>query len=222
MNVKICGLKTLEDGLVACEAGADLLGFNFYKFSPRYLEPKVCRNIVRELKSLFPTVTIVGIFVNHTSDVIDHLIKYCQLDLVQLSGNESPKTLDAIGQKAYKAFRPRNLEDIEYAGRCMKKRRMPPVGLVDTYHPNTFGGGGKVGDWSFAKKMATRFPILLAGGLTPENVGEAIRTVNPWGVDVASGVEEQRGVKDHKKIRAFIQQARLYGNIKRRIINDAF
>jgi phosphoribosylanthranilate isomerase len=208
MKVKICGLTTFEDALAACEAGADLLGFNFYPPSPRSIHPEICALITARLKPRFPQVSMVGVFVNAGSTEIHSILEVCHLDLAQLSGDEPPAVLLALGNRAFKALRPANPEQLASALGIFPLRKEAPCFLIDAYRKGEYGGTGLTADWSLAKELAARYPLLLAGGLTPENVSEAILQTNPWGVDVASGVESKPGVKDLEKVWKFIQAAK--------------
>jgi phosphoribosylanthranilate isomerase len=197
-KVKICGIKTVDDALAAMDAGADMLGFNFYPKSPRYIDPGICRDIMAVMRK-YGHLTYVGVFVNAPVAEIRATLETCALSLIQLHGDEAPETLQAFQGMAYKAFRGRPNNLVEYA------RVQPPVFLIDATVPGAYGGTGVQADWSAAADLARQYPILLAGGLTPENVAEAVRQVNPWGVDVASGVESSPGVKDPAKMRAFVK-----------------
>lgn len=212
MKVKICGIRSYEDALSAIEAGADMLGFNFYPPSPRYLAPQDCRELVLRLKTQHAVlnVTLVGVFVNEEPEVIRSIVQACGLDLIQLSGDEPPEVVEALGERAFKALRPSSVEELERSVRRYPRRAVAPAWLVDSSQPGAFGGTGRVGDWSIASRLARNAAILLAGGLRPENVGAAIEQVKPWGVDVASGVESAPGVKDPRKVRAFLQAVRSY------------
>lgn len=209
MKIKICGLKTLEDSLAACRAGADLLGFNFYAPSPRYLTPEDCGEIVQMIKVEFSEVVCVGIFVNHALAEIHEIMDQGWLNLAQLSGDEPPETLTVLGERGFKALRPKSASEAKNLIEELPSRSSPPACLIDSYQPGAYGGSGETGDWQLAAQIAEDHPILLAGGLNPENVAGAIQQVRPWGVDVASGVEHSRGEKDPAKINAFIQAARL-------------
>jgi phosphoribosylanthranilate isomerase len=208
MKIKICGLKTLEDSLAACDAGADMLGFNFYQPSPRYISPEDCRQVVAEVKRRFPDVVCAGIFVNHTVEEITGILALCGLHLAQLSGDELVEALEALGDRAYKAIRPRSLEEALAVTGKFSTRKAPPDILLDSSHGQAYGGTGKVGNWEIASEVASRYSVLLAGGLNAQNVTRAIRQVRPWGIDVASGGESRRGEKDPHKIREFIAAAR--------------
>lgn len=201
-KIKICGIKTIPDALAAIAAGADLLGFNFYPKSPRYIAPEACAEITSVLREKHPAVTLVGVFVNSPADEIRATLQITGLHLAQLHGDESPEILEEIGELAFKAFRGVPGEITGYI------RNAAPALLVDAAVKGLYGGSGVVADWSAAAELAKQVPLLLAGGLTPENVAEAIVRVQPWGVDTASGVESIPGVKDPAKMQAFVQAVR--------------
>jgi len=203
LTVKICGLTTLEDALAAVEAGADLLGFNFYPPSPRYISPAECARLAAELRKRGCSARLVGVFVNASAGEIEAILDGCALDLAQLSGDEGPELVQRLGKRAFKAIRPAGPSEPDYPARAE-----PPAYLIDAYRPGEYGGTGQTGDWRLAAELARRAPILLAGGLRSENVAAAVQQVHPWGVDVASGVESAPGRKDPDKMRAFIQSAR--------------
>ncbi|MBN1305566.1 MAG: phosphoribosylanthranilate isomerase [Anaerolineales bacterium] len=204
-TVKICGITRYEDGLAACQAGAAMLGFNFYRRSKRFVEPENCREITCGLSRLFPKVVMVGVFVNAGFEEITTTMEQARLHLAQLHGDESPGLLAKLGKRAFKAIRPKNAADLLQLQERYPPAETLPAFLVDACHPREFGGTGLVGDWSLAKSLAKKYAVLLAGGLTPGNAAEAVRQVCPWGVDVASGVEAQPGIKDPGKIQAFIK-----------------
>jgi phosphoribosylanthranilate isomerase len=181
-----------------------LLGFNFYPKSPRYLAPEACAFIVAELKS--PAVK-VGVFVNESIAHVRQLMAQCGLDLAQLHGDETVQQVAALEGRAFKAFRGTGLAHADFAAAGPGA----PAFLVDAYSPAHYGGTGRVADWSAARRLAEQYPILLAGGLTPENVAAAVARVRPWGVDVASGVESAPGHKDHARLRAFVRSAKQAG-----------
>ena len=197
-KIKICGIKTVNDAVAAMDAGADLLGFNFYPKSPRYIDPGQCRDIMAVMRK-YAQLTYVGVFVNASLAEIQATMETCALTLAQLHGEETPAMLNALYGKAFKAFRGVPLVLNGFL------RESAPAFLVDASVKGTYGGTGVRADWSGAAQLAKEYPILLAGGLTPENVANAIQHVKPWGVDVASGVESAPGVKDVSKIRAFVQ-----------------
>ena len=207
MKVKICGIIQLEDALAAVEAGADLLGFNFYPPSPRYISPGGCAAILQALAHQGTPVIGVGVFVNTPPARVAAILEECGLAQAQLSGDEPPEDLELLGERAFKALHPTNLEALSAEVIRYPGRSLLPAWLVDAYRPGQYGGTGQVADWSLARSLAERAPILLAGGLRPENVAQAIAQVHPWGVDVASGVESAPGRKDRRKIEAFIHAA---------------
>jgi phosphoribosylanthranilate isomerase len=201
-KIKICGIKTVKDALTALDAGADMIGFNFYPKSPRYIDPGKCRDIMAVMRK-YGQITYVGVFVNASVAEILATMNTCALTLVQLHGDETAEMLTALNGKAFKAFRgvPVNIEE-----RVI--REGVPALLIDASVKGAYGGTGVSADWNSAAELAKQYPILLAGGLTPENVAEAVQRVQPWGVDVASGVESAPGVKDVNKIRTFIKAVR--------------
>ncbi len=202
-KIKICGLKTLPDALAAVEAGADLLGFNFYPKSVRFIEIEACARITAVLRRDHPSVQLVGVFVNSSVGEIERTLEACFLDLAQLSGDESPALCEALQGKAFKAF-----HGIPSTAVQPYSRSSAPAFLVDGAAPGAYGGTGIAADWSAAAELARQYPLLLAGGLKPDNVAEAVVQVKPWGVDVASGVETGPGRKDAVKMRAFVDAVR--------------
>ena len=215
-KIKICGITNLPDARVATEAGADLLGFIFYKPSPRYVEPDTVKTIVVEISALasarrdLTRPQFVGVFVNASRARMQKIFTDCRLDRIQLHGEEPPDLVAAFEGQAFKAMRPQSAAEAEalintYASIAPLS---PPHFLIDAYHPSLYGGTGRVTDWSMAAGLARRFPIMLAGSLTAANVAEAIAAVRPWGVDVSSGVEAEKGRKDQQKLRAFAAAVR--------------
>jgi phosphoribosylanthranilate isomerase len=198
-KIKICGIKTLNDALAAIEAGADYLGFNFYPKSVRFIEKHACAEITSVLKKEYPQIKLVGVFVNSSVEEVKVILNTCSLDLAQLHGDEMPEMVSALDGKAFKAFRgtPQNIDGFA--------RGDTPALLVDASVKGLYGGSGVTADWNGAAELAKKYPLLLAGGLTPENVAEAVSRVKPWGVDVASGVESAPGEKDPNKMKAFVQ-----------------
>jgi len=197
-KIKICGIKTVKAAIAAMDAGTDMIGFNFYPKSPRYIDPGRCRDIMAVMRK-YGHITYVGVFVNASLAEIHATMNTCALTLAQLHGNETAEMLRSLNGKAFKAFRgaPVNMEGFAREG--------APALLVDASVKGAYGGTGVNADWNSAAELAKHYPILLAGGLTPENVAEAVQRVQPWGVDVASGVESAPGVKDLNKINAFVQ-----------------
>ena len=209
VRVKFCGITNLEDAAAAIELGADLLGFNFYTKSPRYIPPPACRSIVQELSvtvaALDRPVQMVGVFVNHLPQEVTAILHDCGLDLAQLSGDEPAEDLLRIGPAAFKAIRLGNDAALEDAIQAIPPRHSEPAFLVDAGVPGQYGGTGRVADWKQARLAAGYFPLLLAGGLTPENVAQAVAEVQPWGVDVASGIESAPGRKDARLMKRFVE-----------------
>lgn len=210
VQIKICGITTLDDALAAAAAGAGWLGFNFYSASPRYLDPLACTRLVSALVSHGVAAKRVGVFVNAPPDIIRTILDDCGLDLAQLSGDEPPEDLAALGDRAFKALRLKGTDDLELASHRFPPRTASPAWLVDAYRSGEYGGTGLTADWALAHDLAARAPIFLAGGLRPENVAAALEQVNPWGVDVASGVEDTPGRKSQEKLAAFSRAVRAY------------
>lgn len=202
--IKICGIKTLKDALAAIEAGADYLGFNFYPKSVRFIEKESCAKITSVLKKEHPQIRLVGVFVNSPMDEVKNILETCHLDLAQLHGDEAPEMLESLNGKAFKAIRLTS-ESAETSVYPFLKSALLPAMLVDAAVKGVYGGSGVTADWSAAAELAKKYPLLLAGGLTPENVADAVRQVKPWGVDVASGVESAAGEKDASKMSAFVK-----------------
>lgn len=198
-RVKICGVTRLEDGLLAVELGAAALGFNFYLPSPRHVEPRAAAEIIRRSP---PLVTAVGVFADETDDEhIAGVARQASVSAVQLHGPRVPRSLRALeGFRLIRAvavregFKPEELAGVKVS-----------AFLLDTFDPDLPGGTGKTFDWGLAREAKRYGPIILAGGLTPENVSQAIREVCPFAVDVASGVESAPGIKDPAKLRAFFE-----------------
>ena len=201
VKVKICGITSVADGLSAVEAGADALGFNFYEASPRFVTPGTAAAIIGQLP---PFIVKVGVFVDAPPDLVLEAISQCGLNVLQFHGNETPEYCGQFGLMTMKAFRIRDASSLEAL-----EQYATDAWLLDAYAASSPGGTGERFNWDLAVQ-AQRFgrPIFLAGGLTPENVADAIRQVRPYAVDVASGVEASPGRKDPAKVRAFIQAAR--------------
>ena len=209
--IKICGIKNLDDAIAAIEAGADMLGFNFYPPSPRAISPKRCAQITSKLAQDFPHIIRVGVFVNLSSALVNRIINECFLDLAQLHGDETPAILAEINGNAFKAFRgiPSNNNCSEYLPTAINSH---PAFLLDASGHDKYGGSGITADWNMAARLAREYPILLAGGLKPDNVAQAISQVQPWGVDTASGVEKLPGEKDETLMRNFVKTVRTATN----------
>ena len=211
-QIKICGLTHLDDTLFVARQGADFLGFVFYHKSPRNVSPEVVRQLVIDTKSQFPQVICVGLFVNEDIETVCETLDFCNLDLAQLHGDESVGSLLSLGERAFKAIRPKSLADAEFNMALYTARSSPPDLLIDTYDVRVAGCSGRLGDWNLAAHVASKRRILLAGGLMPDNVEEAIRVVQPWGVDVSSGVEAEPGRKSHQAISQFISSVKATEN----------
>ena len=192
----------MKDALAAIDAGADYLGFNFYLKSVRFIEKSACVKIASVLKREHPQIKLVGVFVNSSVDEIKDILQTCQLDLAQLHGDETPETFAQLAPYAFRAFRGIPESNAGY------ERNEVPAMLIDAAVKGVYGGSGVTADWSAAAKLAKQYPLLLAGGLAPENIADAIRQVQPWGVDVASGVESAPGEKDAGKISVFVNVVR--------------
>jgi len=209
VKIKICGITNLDDARAAIEAGADLLGFNFYAKSPRYIVPEKAGEIAAEIRSDGSGPLLVGVFVNSPLAEVRSILEIAQLDLAQLHGDEPVSVVEQLHGRGFKALRPTSAEEAQIDAEWYAPYGPnAPVLLVDAYRKDQYGGTGHTADWSIATKLAQQYPILLAGGLTPDNVAEAIRQVRPWGVDVASGVEVSPGKKDIEKMKMFVAQAR--------------
>ena len=204
-KIKICGITNQIDALYAVNAGADALGFMFYKKSPRHVSPNIVKSIVTNLP---PFVLTVGVFVNEEAKVVRDIVDECGLALAQIHGDETADFCEFLGRPVMRGIRLRDrntfLAMAEYKGRARVRGF-----ILDAFSKNTYGGTGKTADWDLAKEAAQSFSFFLAGGLTPDNVQEAIEKVEPYGVDVSSGVESSPGKKDPAKVQAFIQAVKL-------------
>jgi len=208
-KVKICGITEVSYARAAIEAGADLIGVVF-SHSPRKVTYRKGREIVAAVKKhYFP---VVGVFVNMPAAVVNAVAADCGLDWVQLSGDESWEYCQQIEKPVIKAIHISNklgeeglLAHLEEGKRLLGDHA--PIYLLDTFAKDKYGGTGKAFAWEIARRAAARYPVIIAGGLRPENVGEVVSRLKPWGVDVSSGVESQ-GVKDETKIKDFVRAAR--------------
>ncbi len=205
--VKICGITNLPDALVAAEAGADALGFIFHEQSPRYVTTENAAAIIRGIP---PMIVKVGVFVNASEEVVFQAISECGLNLLQFHGSESPEFCTQFGLMSMKAFRMRDAESLKELSNYQTD-----AWLLDAYSSKQIGGTGEKFNWDLAieaRKLGP--PIFLAGGLTPDNVAEAIGKVQPYAVDVSSGVEASPGKKDPEKVKAFIRAAKEVDRVK--------
>ncbi len=195
-RVKICGITREQDLDAAAAAGADALGFVFYPPSPRFLATLRAAELVRRVP---PFATSVGLFVNPEPGFVREVLATVPLDLIQFQGDEPPEFCEQFGHPYLKVARMRPELDLVEFARAFKSAR----GLLLDAYVEGYGGAGQLFDWSLVPKELP-LPVVLAGGLTAENVGSAIRQLRPWAVDVSSGVEVAKGVKDAAKIAAFI------------------
>ena len=200
-RVKICGITRIEDALAAARAGADAIGLVFEPKSPRCVKPDQALSIVRALP---PFVTVVGLFVNAAPDTVETILGRVPLDLLQFHGDETPEQCRRYHRPYIKAIHMRPEINLpEQARRYADTEGL----LLDTAVVHVAGGSGEAFDWSLVPSGLAK-PVILAGGLTPENVAEAVRKVHPFAVDVSSGVEQAKGIKDAAKISAFIEAVR--------------
>ena len=199
-RVKICGITTREDAQVAVEAGADMVGLIFYAPSPRYVTPAQAHRIVAHLP---PACSAVGVFVNESLDTVTQIARTSGVHMVQLHGTESPEMCQQLPWRVIKTFR----FTAQVQPEMMQQYSVEAL-LIEGFHPDVYGGGGVPADWQRVASLHQYGRIILAGGLTPENVRDAIRIVRPYAVDVCSGVEATPGTKDWRKVRAFIRNAK--------------
>lgn len=198
---KICGITRIEDALAAVEAGADAIGLVFYAKSPRAVSVQQARTIIAALP---PFVTTVGLFVDASRCELGEILDAVPLDLLQFHGDETPAACDGFHRPYIKALRVKPGDDI--AAQVALYKNASGV-LLDTYVPGIPGGTGEAFDWSLVPAQLSK-PVILAGGLTVENVAQAITQVRPYAVDVSGGVESAKGIKDASKINAFMQAVR--------------
>ncbi|MBL7203368.1 MAG: phosphoribosylanthranilate isomerase [Desulfobacteraceae bacterium] len=202
VRVKICGITNHQDAALAVSLGVDALGFIFAQ-SPRRIAPEKARRII---SAIAPLVTTVGVFVDERRETIRDIMQYCGLDLVQLHGDESPDLCQEFMPRTIKGFRIRDRSDIESVAPYKGKTRAI---LLDTYARGKRGGTGETFDWDLAvRSKDAGVPVILAGGLTPANIVDAISAVTPYAVDLNSGIEEQPGKKDHILMKKLMENIR--------------
>lgn len=204
-KVKICGITNLDDAMFAATSGTDALGFNFYSKSPRYISPEDAARIIEQLPA---NVLKVGVFVDESAESIIEIVGITGLDAIQLHGNETPNFVRALksraSQRIIKAFRVFE----GFSPESVREFDLDTI-FLDTFSSSEYGGTGEVFNWEIARQVQEHVPkIYLAGGLSPENVCAAIRAVRPYGVDVCSGLERGKGLKDNIKVAAFIEAAK--------------
>ena len=220
-RVKICGITNLEDALCAARAGADFLGFIFFSKSPRYIAPEKAAEITAALagdtsanaRRTTPhnAPRCIGVFVNETADAVEETLQRANIDYAQLHGDEPPAVVESLRGRGFKALRPTSAAEASLDAEWYADLGPAdgPQLLVDAYDPNEYGGTGQRADWQAAAEIARTCPrLVLAGGLTPHNVVAAVNAVQPWAVDVSSGVEIAPGRKDAAAVRAFIAAAK--------------
>lgn len=199
-KVKICGITSVDDARVAVDAGADLIGLIFYPPSPRYVTPQQAQTIVASLPAQVETVAV---FVDESVQTVRHIAQESGVQIVQLHGHESPMMCQQLARRVIKTFRFTAQVQPE-----MMAHYTVEAFLIEGFHADSYGGGGAQADWPRVAQLHPYGRIILAGGLTPTNVQEAIRLVQPYAVDVCSGVEAAPGKKDRDKVRAFVQRAK--------------
>ncbi|QUX95749.1 phosphoribosylanthranilate isomerase [Marinomonas sp. CT5] len=200
-RVKICGITNLDDALMACRHGADALGFVFYKNSPRYVSPEVANSIVAQLP---PFVTPVSLFVDADAALVSSVLEGSSRWVIQFHGNELEDECASYQRPYMKALRVQKNDDVRA---LVEQYSSATAMLLDAYKAGVPGGTGEVFDWTLIPSNLPK-PIVLAGGLTPENVGQAIKQVQPYAVDVSGGVELSKGIKSELKVQEFINGAK--------------
>jgi len=213
-RIKICGLSDIKSARETANAGADFIGLMFAA-SKRKVSLEKAREISEMIHKMDNPPALVGVFVNSTSEEVNLIADSCRLDWIQLSGDEDWQYCKSINNPIIKAIHIREsntseeiISEIESGYKVCSKNRL--IYHLDTHHEVLYGGTGRIFNWQVAKKVTSRFPVMIAGGLTPGNVGQMIGEVHPWGVDVSSGVESE-GLKDISKINSFISAVRESG-----------
>jgi len=203
LKIKICGITRMADAMDACDLGADILGFNFVPSSPRYLNPYTAREIILALP---PFVATVGIFADEEISVVNDMAAFLDLGAVQLHGSETARYVRAVRAPVLKALRVGSLSDLKGVDEFEVSAY-----LLDARVNGVLGGSGQKFPWEVAGEFCRSRKVFVAGGLTPDNVGDAVQALNPYGVDAASGVESTPGIKDPVLVERFIRAARCAG-----------
>ncbi len=218
MIVKVCGITNFEDACCALDAGADMLGFIFYPASPRSVRVDTARDIINELRKrtihgeALSATHFVGVFVNESVTTMRQVLTDARLDFAQMSGDESLDVLIQMKSRGFKVVR--NASEAHRYSHAVERAigfdhpEMLPDLLLEADHPTLYGGTGQRAEVTVARDIARAHRMMLAGGLTPDNIAEAILAAHPWGVDVASGVEARKGKKDAAKVREFVKKAK--------------
>jgi len=200
IRVKVCGITNKKDAMFCIDHGADALGFVFYEKSPRYVSPDKAREIIN---SLPPFITNVGLFVNDTNETVKEICTTTKIDVLQFHGDEESDYVNLFKRKTIKAFRIKeSIDKINFTDYNVDAY------LLDSHSDAVYGGSGKNFSWELIKGHKFDKPVILAGGLNPENVVDAVNIVKPYAVDVSSGVEKAKGIKDHDKVKNFIIRAK--------------
>jgi phosphoribosylanthranilate isomerase len=202
-KIKICGITNLEDALLAVELGADALGFVFSK-SPRRIEADVAREIIQQLP---PFLSVTGVFVNETDEFVKHVARRCNLNVLQFHGDEDPEYLDNFNRKIIKAFRIKDHSSLEKLSQYSVQGY-----LLDSHVEGKMGGTGVTFDWDLAIEAKQYGPVILSGGLNPDNIQSAIEKVRPYAVDASSGLELSPGKKDPEKMKLFFERIKRLNN----------
>ena len=200
-KVKICGITNPDDAKAAVDFGADALGFVFFKGSPRCISPEKAASIIKTIPSF---TTTIGVFADEPPEHVEKTVSACGIDIIQLHGNETPEVCKLF-RRVIKAIRVKSLESLDTLSSYQDS---VSAFLLDTYTPNILGGTGQVFNWDIAIEAKPFGMVILSGGLTPENVANAIKRVAPYAVDVSSGIEVVKGKKDLHKMKLFIERAR--------------
>lgn len=204
IHIKICGITNLDDALFAADYGADALGFVFFEKSPRYITPEKAREVISHLP---PFITTVGVFVNEETRKIKDILKFSGINILQLHGDESIEEchIFSVSMRIIKAFRVKDFMNLKL---LEKYKYIASAFLLDTYSEEAFGGTGQTFNWDIAVEAKRFGKIILSGGLNPDNIEKAIRYVKPYAVDVSSSIEKDKGKKDLKKMKEFIERAK--------------